>query len=680
VNTHRSSQSRIAAARAAAALALLAPVAAARAQVLFAETFNDGAAGSRWFNRSGRDGGAADFSTNYAFDYSTLGIPAAPRGTGTIGAKLDVNLTNQGLSSEAEGLNIYPTGKTFSGDFVFRFDVYARVSGGVAPATTEDLLGGVDATGNRANWYSLNGPGTDGVFYGASADGGRNFKQDYTSYVGRPTGDPTAFPLYDNLDPIPQSIFPASNGTPANQWVTFDISQIESNMTWRLNGRAIAMSDGSLGFSSGNVFLGYQDLDNTINPNTFGIFDNVQVLRVTRWTLNNNGTWTTSSNWSAGIPNAVDAIAWFGNAITAPHTVTAPTPQTVGALGFDADFSYTVAGAGTITLDVSVGNASVDVNFGNHTIAAPLLLADDTVFNIAPMDGKLTVSGPFTAGLTGNVKVTKTGFGELQLPSVRAGALKLDAGQVTIAPNGTATAVSRLGSLTIAGTSTSPQAKLDLNDNDLLLDNMPRSQVESWIATARHGGVWDQNGITTSAAASQANHATTLGVLSGAEYHALSGATATFDGLTFTDTAALVKYTWYGDSDFNGKVNFDDYVRIDNGFNNHLTGWLNGDFDLNGTVNFDDYVLIDLAFNTQSGTLGRALNLIGGGGEFVADSSDPSLQLLQWHLTRFGSEYGERFAAAVPEPSALVFAAMASAIGGCSIRGGRCRRTLHRRR
>jgi hypothetical protein len=76
-----------------------------------------------------------------------------------------------------------------------------------------------------------------------------------------------------------------------------------------------------------------------------------------------------------------------------------------------------------------------------------------------------------------------------------------------------------------------------------------------------------------------------------------------FDGETLDATAVLVKYTYYGDSDFNGKVNFDDYVRTDNGFNNHLVGWPNGDFDGNGQVNFDDYVLIDLAFNTQGAAL-----------------------------------------------------------------------------
>jgi hypothetical protein len=54
-----------------------------------------------------------------------------------------------------------------------------------------------------------------------------------------------------------------------------------------------------------------------------------------------------------------------------------------------------------------------------------------------------------------------------------------------------------------------------------------------------------------------------------------------------------------GDADGNGIINFDDYVRIDNGFNNHLTGFSNGDFNYDGVVNFDDYVIIDLAFNTQ---------------------------------------------------------------------------------
>ena len=68
-------------------------------------------------------------------------------------------------------------------------------------------------------------------------------------------------------------------------------------------------------------------------------------------------------------------------------------------------------------------------------------------------------------------------------------------------------------------------------------------------------------------------------------------------------TAVLVKYTYYGDADFNGQVDFDDYVRRDLGFNNGTGGWINGDFDGNGGVDFDDIALQDLGFNTQAGTL-----------------------------------------------------------------------------
>ena len=77
---------------------------------------------------------------------------------------------------------------------------------------------------------------------------------------------------------------------------------------------------------------------------------------------------------------------------------------------------------------------------------------------------------------------------------------------------------------------------------------------------------------------------------------------AQFVGRSVNANDVLVRFTFYGDADLNGTVNFDDYVRTDNGFNNHLTGWSNGDYNFNDQVNFDDYVLIDLAFNTQAAT------------------------------------------------------------------------------
>jgi hypothetical protein len=187
----------------------------------------------------------------------------------------------------------------------------------------------------------------------------------------------------------------------------------------------------------------------------------------------------------------------------------------------------------------------------------------------------------------------------------------------------------------------------------------PLPMIRAQIVAARNGGNWDMPGITSSAARAAANHNTTLGVMEGTDFQSIYGAAAPFFGFASSDTSVLVKYTYYGDADFNGRVNFDDYVRTDNGFNNHLSGWINGDFDLNNQVNFDDYVLIDLAFNTQSGTLGRAVSLLEGSN--VGNVIDPALSEVRQHLLEFGDAYRDAFLAAVPEPAEPIVAAMIGA-------------------
>jgi hypothetical protein len=162
--------------------------------------------------------------------------------------------------------------------------------------------------------------------------------------------------------------------------------------------------------------------------------------------------------------------------------------------------------------------------------------------------------------------------------------------------------VLRTTTLSIGGS-----AKLDLNDNDLILDYSGTSQlgaVQALINSARAGGAWTGNGITSTAAREAWPYQnTTLGAMEATDYKSVYGESATFDGEAIDNDAVLVKYTYYGDTNFNGRVNFDDYVRIDNGFNTHRAGWLNGDFDGNGRIDFDDYVLLDLAFNTQATAL-----------------------------------------------------------------------------
>ena len=58
--------------------------------------------------------GPSDFAANFFFDYSTVGIPAAPSGPGTRGMKLQANLTN-GIFS---GMSASPIGLNLTGDYL----------------------------------------------------------------------------------------------------------------------------------------------------------------------------------------------------------------------------------------------------------------------------------------------------------------------------------------------------------------------------------------------------------------------------------------------------------------------------------------------------------------------------------------------------------------------------------
>jgi hypothetical protein len=328
---------------------------------------------------------------------------------------------------------------------------------------------------------------------------------------------------------------------------------------------------------------------------------------------------------------------------------------------FDNLNSYTITGPGSITLDDSY-RSTINVFSGSHTLALPVVLPRDCDADVLH-EAELVFEGSLVwpAGASFHLM----GGGTLRAAAANGGRLTVGDGKLVITPNGTAAGASRIGSLNLGG-GTIPGASpyvgtLDLNDNDLIVTHSSVAGLSAAIANARHGGAWDRAGITSSSARTQVNHATTLGVLSGAEYSAVTGST-TFNGFSIADTDVLVKYTWYGDTDFNGRVNFDDYVRTDNGFNNHLSGWLNGDFDLNGQVNFDDYVLIDLAFNTQSGTLGRALAFLDGSDRSASGMSDPALRRVEQHFAEFGSAHASHLLAAVPEPMAVALASMAIAL------------------
>jgi MYXO-CTERM domain-containing protein len=65
-------------------------------------------------------------------------------------------------------------------------------------------------------------------------------------------------------------------------------------------------------------------------------------------------------------------------------------------------------------------------------------------------------------------------------------------------------------------------------------------------------------------------------------------------------------YTYAGDATLDGKINVDDYGRIDFNVNLGTSGWYNGDFNYDGKINVDDYGIIDFNVGIQGAPFSTA--------------------------------------------------------------------------
>jgi hypothetical protein len=281
--------------------------------------------------------------------------------------------------------------------------------------------------------------------------------------------------------------------------------------------------------------------------------------------------------------------------------------------------------------------------------------------------GSLSSSGMTSSGVieisggtlsTGNIGSFSASSGSIGISggTIRAASFQqkqvtVTGGQILLNPVTANTPVNKVQNLAMTKQSGAYLGKIDLNDNDLVVTGTMFSFVKDMVQKGHNGGAWNGNGIASSAAA--ANPARALGLMSGSQYLAMYGDGATFGGHVVGANDALVKHTWYGDTDFSGAVDFDDYVRTDAGLNGGFSGWTNGDFDYSGAVDFDDYVLIDLAFNSQSGTLRRAQAFLDGTDRSRTDMTAPALTKVLEHFDTFGAGYAAHFVAAVPEPASL---------------------------
>ena len=132
-----------------------------------------------------------------------------------------------------------------------------------------------------------------------------------------------------------------------------------------------------------------------------------------------------------------------------------------------------------------------------------------------------------------------------------------------------------------------PDARINLNEGRMIFRNggpSRLSQVQSRIAQGRDGGTWDGLGITSSTA-------TANGLALG---YALAGDVNmdVFHDTPVEPSDVIVRMTFEGDANLDGKVDLADFVHLRNGFGGTSSLWSSGNFNYDDDVDLSDFVML----------------------------------------------------------------------------------------
>ena len=278
----------------------------------------------------------------------------------------------------------------------------------------------------------------------------------------------------------------------------------------------------------------------------------------------------------------------------------------------------TTAATTTGSLSGFVSTPTSGVNTATINNGGQLFTVNQTA--AASYAGAIAGTGGLTLGPLSTNSLTLTGGGSSNswtgATTVSAGRLRFAGADLTNSPSVTInggtlelapaqTRVLRTPNLAISGT-----GKLDIGDNKVITQTAVGTatggvytDVTRFIQTGRGTGSWNgSTGIVTSQTVATSSNFHSIGIATGSEVKGIpfsSTATAVWAGQTVTGTDTLVMYTYGGDANLDGKINVDDYGRIDFAVPLGIAGWSNGDFNYDGKINVDDYGIIDFNVGIQ---------------------------------------------------------------------------------
>jgi hypothetical protein len=263
--------------------------------VLFSDTFETVDSSTNYLQLDAARDGVPDSTVTYAFDYSTVGVPAAPGSGTTLGLLLSANKNDAAAFSAA--VNLFPTNVAVGGDYALRFNAYLTWNPAVARG--EDLLAGINHSGAQTNWvkesFGVERYG-DGQYVNMNS-----YPQpevDIVQLFGAETSTNAplvldakvveSLPAVLNNPPYGEpggsaGAFSCSTNSPSKTWADCELSQVGGVVTFRINGWPALTYTNTSEFTSGYVMIGYMDrFDSTSTlGNNFGLIDNLRIVDLT---------------------------------------------------------------------------------------------------------------------------------------------------------------------------------------------------------------------------------------------------------------------------------------------------------------------------------------------------------------------------------------------------------------
>jgi hypothetical protein len=201
-------------------------------------------------------------------------------------------------------------------------------------------------------------------------------------------------------------------------------------------------------------------------------------------------------------------------------------------------------------------NATLTINGGSLNVTGTATVNNGAFLNL--LAGSLTVNGTLTVN----------GGGSLN-----------DSSQLV-----------RTGGLSING-----NGIIDLAPGNMIVSNTSLSTMKGYLTSGYGGGLWIGSGIACVPAFINPSHNTALGYAS-----AGSIGLSSFAGQSVNPTDTLIRYTYYGDANLDGKVNALDFNALATNFGNSSKFWSDGDFNFDGMVNTQDFTALAGNFNAAA--------------------------------------------------------------------------------